>query len=40
MSNCWRRMADESAASPHVKPQGFVSSVKPVDRTPVVEEIT
>ena len=40
MSNCWRKMADESTASPDVKPQGFVSSVKPVDRTPVVEEIT
>ena len=33
-------MADESTASPDVKPQGFVSSVKPDDRTPVVEEIT
>ena len=40
MSNCWRKMADESTASPDVKPQGFVSSVKPVDRTPVVEEVT
>ena len=30
-------MADESTASPDVKPQGIVSSVKPVDRTPVVE---
>ena len=40
MSNCWRKMADESTASPDVKPQGFVSSVKPDDRTPVVEEIT
>ena len=40
MSNCCRKMADESTASPDVKPQGFVSSVKPVDRTPVVEEIT
>ena len=40
MSNCWRKMADESTAPPDVKPQGFVSSVKPVDRTPVVEEIT
>ena len=40
MSNCWHKMADESTASPDVKPQGFVSSVKPVDRTPVVEEIT
>ena len=40
MSNCWRKMADESTASPDVKPQGFVSSLKPVDRTPVVEEIT
>ena len=27
-------------ASPEVKPAGFVSSVKPVDRTPIVEEIT
>ena len=40
MSNCWRKMADESTASPDVKPQGFVSSVKSDDRTPVVEEIT
>ena len=40
MSNCWRKMADVSTASPDVKPQGFVSSVKPVDRTPMVEEIT
>ena len=40
MSNCWRKMADESTASPDVKPQGFVSSVKPDDRTHVVEEIT
>ena len=40
MSNCWRKMADESTASPDVKPQGFVSSVKPDDRTPVFEEIT
>ena len=40
MSNCWRKMADESTASPDLKPQGFVSSVKPDDRTPVFEEIT
>ena len=40
MSNCRRKMSDESKASPDVKPEGFVSSVKPVDRTPVVEEIT
>ena len=40
MSNCWRKMADESTASPDVKPPGFVSSFKPVDRTPVVEGIT
>ena len=26
--------------SPEVKPEGFISSVKPVDRTPIVEEIT
>ena len=37
MSSCWRKMADESTASPDIKPQGFVSSVMPVDRTPVVE---
>ena len=36
MSNCRRKMSDESKASPGVKPEGFVSSVKPVDRTPVV----
>ena len=29
-----------SKASPEVKPEGSVSSVKPVDRTPIVEEIT
>ena len=29
-----------SKASPEVKPEGFVSSVKPVDRTPIIEEIT
>ena len=40
MSNCWRKIADESTASPDVKLQGFVSSVKPLDRTHVVEEIT
>ena len=40
MSNCRRKMSDESKASPDVKPEGFISSVKPVDRTPVVEEIT
>ena len=31
---------ESSKASPEVKPEGFVSSVKPVDRTPIVEEIT
>ena len=40
MSNCRRKMSDEWKASPDVKPEGFVSSVKPADRMPVVEEIT
>ena len=40
MFNCWCKMADESTASPDIKPQWYVSSVKPVDGTPVVEEIT
>ena len=40
MSNWSRKMADESTVPPDVKPQEFVSSVKPVDRTPVVGEIT
>ena len=40
MSNCRRKMSDESKASPDVKPEGFISSVKPANRTPVVEEIT
>ena len=31
---------ESSKVSPEVKPEGFVSSVKPVDRTPIVEEIT
>ena len=31
---------ESSKASPEVKPEGFVSSVKPVYRTPIVGEIT
>ena len=36
MSNCRCKMSDESKRSPDGKPEGFVSSLKPVDRTPVV----
>ena len=39
MSNCRCKMSDELKASPDVKPERFVSSLKPANRMPVVEEI-
>ena len=35
MYNCRRKISDESKASLDVKPEGFVSSVEPANRTPV-----
>ena len=40
MSNCWRKMADESTASLDVKTPSVIYSVQTIDGTHVVEEIT